>query len=333
MKNLFLVLTLLLTGCGSSLSVDGSPAWDLAGRYGIEMVNDCNTTKLSIGLGGCAFKESELGGNLRLPSLWTGSLSFVAYGCKNFTQAATSTADNVIQIRDMYTATDHKNCVFDIERSVREGTIISDRSLLGRFGIKIISNNAYAMKLKFAANNEMFDGIGWYQRRTTQPNTLRSNITSMTDAILTIYPTGQKGLFTAKCGTDTVLNQQYTSSPFTVNLDSMVNCDYEIGVTNGDNRNIEEAMYMHMVSKYTDDVSVPAVSIKSKKITFTFNDKDATGKKPVVVGVQIDTTKCFKTNKCTVLNTKPSYLVKGVTPGIRLFWGTYTVATNKWELK
>lgn len=332
MKKFLLGLVFSIVACNpGSLPVDGSMPWDLAGRFGIEMKNDCNISQHGIGLGGCAFRESELSGNLNITSLWNGSLSFVSYNCKNFTLAAASNADNVIQLRDMYTALNHKSCTFDIARSVSDGGITLDRSLLGRFGIKIIRDNEYYAPLKFAVNDEMFNGIGWYQRNMVTP--LNVYFTDMRDATLTLYPNSERGSMSIRCGDKQILQQAYESSPIVIELNSSINCDYEIEVTHGDNADIEEAMYMHMVHKNTTNITVPAVRVKRGKIRFTFTDLDASGKDPVVVGVQVNTTKCVNTSECEVANTLPTYTVKAVTTAGRFFWGEYNVANNNWSTK
>ena len=316
-------IALLVSACGR-LPVDGTPAWDTANRYAVEQVVDCNTTLHSVGLSGCAFKEDNVKGSLTLPALWTSALSFTSAQCTNFTLVGDAVNDNVIDLSRVGTSLEKSSCSYSITRSVTEKKMPWDRSAIGRFFLKIVPNSPYYTFLRFTTDDKnMFTGVGWHQRKFGK-----------FDPVLKVYPSGKEGMFTMLCGSDIAVRMPYTTSPFEVTLNSEISCDYEMAAVNSDNPYIEFATYMHEVSQYTVDISAPSVTTSSKSITFTFNDKAIDGIAPAVIGVKIDNgAPCTDTNKCKSSLGKPAYTVKAATAGARFFWGTYTVATQTWEVK
>jgi len=316
MKNL-IVFFFLLVSCGS-LATDGTPPWDLAGRFAIPMSVDCNIAKKNLGLSGCSFRQNQLGGNLTLPSLWSGDITFTSYNCKNLTVTANSSNDNVIQIRDLYTAPNNYSCSFQITRTIKEKDFVADNTMIGRFFIKIIPNDPFYSKLKFSLLDNEFDGVGWFQSKGQPIN-------------LTIKTMSDKGVLYVTCGNREVLRQNYSSTKFDISL-PIQKCDYEINAVNYESGIKELATFMLEIPKVTLDVTPPVVSSKSGKITFTFNEKDSSNKKPVVMGVIIDKTKCIKTNSCSVKYNKQFFTVMGMTPSLRLFYGVYNDYSKKWEV-
>jgi hypothetical protein len=316
----YILIIFILVGfirCGT-VPIDASPDWETANRFGVEVKNDCNINQHSIGLGGCAFFENKVYGNLILPSVWNGLLTFKSSYCNSFTLTA-NLNDNIIPLQSIYNNHYKSNCSFQVNRTVKDGKLSSENPMIGRFLIKIIPNNPFFTKLQFAVNETNFDSVGWFQR-----------LYGKQDAVLNIRTLGNKGIFTISCNGEKTLEQEYTTNKFSINLDSKINCDYELSATNYDSPYKELGSFIHMVSTYTDDISIPIVSIKSNKITFTFNDKDSSGKKPVVIGVQVENTKCKATNKCTVVHNKSIYFVKAYTPSLRPFYQYYDIASKTW---
>ena len=331
MRNIIVLSLIVLTGCGS-IPTDGSPPWSSANRYNIEMINDCNTAgnsinNPSIGLSGCAFTSGQVAGNLRLPSLWTGRITGTSYSCKNIAVDANSTNDNVFQIADLYTATNKQSCSFEFDRSVKDGNFTSDAIMKGRFFIKIIPDSPYYSKLKFSIADEVFTGVGWYQKKTDTPEF------SGNAPVLKVYPTGNKGLIKISCDGTLLQSVPFTAKPVDVTIDSNESCDLEIVVDNYDVSKVDLGTFIQEVNLRTLDITTPVVTRKSKKITFTFNDKDITGKTKVVYGVRIDGTKCIEKSACTVADVKDVYIVKGYTLSLRSFWGIWRTSTGKWSIK
>jgi hypothetical protein len=325
MKKMILLLSFLIFACGT-IPTDPSPAWSLNNRYSVEMQNDCNTVNHSVGLSGCAFTDAQLGGNIILPVLWGGRISGVSYNCKNVAFSANNTDDNVLQIADLYTAANKQSCSFQFTRTVTEKQFTADNTMIGRFFIKIIPANAYYSKLKFSIGNDNFTGVGWYQKKTDVVGFSANSPT------LTFNPTGNSGKLIIACGANIISQTTYTSKPFNVTLDTNESCDLEISAINADSPKIDLGTFIQEVNLKTIDITPPSVSIKSKKITFTFNDKDLSGKKPVVYLVKVDGVTCVKKNACTVAHTKDTYVVKGWTLGLRQFFGKYRVSTSKFEV-
>lgn len=322
----FYVLSVGLNACGASLPIDATPDWQSNNRYAIEMRSDCFNGQRSVGLGGCAFHENQLGGNLILPSLWSGNISFTSYNCNSFSVAATTSTDNILPIKSLYTA-QKDSCSFQITRTISDGPLSADSPMIGRFLIKIIPSNKFYSKLKFAVNDKQFEGVGWFQHRAQKA-----------DADLTIQPStgpnGFRGTIIIRCGTKEVFRQVYEGVSKIYLPASKINsntCDYEILALNADTLMQEFATYMHEETTYTVDLNVPTVSVKNNKISFQFNDRDASGKKPVVVGVQVEQSKCLNTNKCTVPANKIWYDVKAITPSARMFYGTWNSINQLWE--
>ena len=324
MKILLVCFPFILScvSCGDKIPVDGGNPWDSNNRLAVEQINDCNTVTHSVGLSGCAVKEGQVNGNLTLPHLWTGDVFFESYNCDNFTLAANSTTDNVLKLNKLYTAQDKMSCSFKIVRTIREGTFTSDRTMLGRFMIKIIPTNKYWTALNFAVNAKVFKGVGWFQRDALKA-----------DAVLTITPKAKEGMLTITCGDIIVKQEEFKTTPIKVALDSFISCDYEMQVASYTSPDVEIASYMHEVNSHTVSITPPIMWTKKTNIYATFNDLDIKGKDPVVYAAQIDNTKCLQTNQCRVPNNKTSYVVKGLTSNLSFFYGVYDTKTKAWEIE
>ena len=332
MNKLLISFTLALTGCGttacssSSVVKDTTPSWRLANRLTGELQVDCNTPQAnkSVGITGCAFYRSEIGGNLMLPPLFDGKVTGVSYNCKNFTVQTDKYNTNYLQMTDLYTATNSQSCSFTLGRTLVYNGKTADDTLMSRAFIKIISDNKIYTKMNFMVNKVNFQGVGWYQNKT-------SLVEAGNDPILTIYPTGTKGVFKVTCGDKIILSQVYTTNPFTVEFpETLKTCDMEMSATNGDSSKIDLGTYVHNVAYSTVDISNPVVTIKRNKITFNFTDKLGGGY--VVAGVKADATLCESTNYCTIPHNKDLYYVRALTMSARFFFGSYRVSTGKWEI-
>lgn len=317
--------SLTFSACGS-LPVDNTPPFDSANRFAMLIRNDCNTTRESVGLAGCAFTEDQLSGNMILPVLWTGNIAATSQYCRNLAFPTNNISANILQLIDMYTSTQKQNCSFELTRTITDGDFTADRTMKGRFFIKVIPRNIYYHKMKFAIGKDSFSGVGWYQKKTD-----RLSLTG-SDATLTIYPSGTRGVFSASCDGETIFEYEYKTSPFTVNLQSEISCDYELSARSMDSNNVDVATLMHEVQLHTIDLTAPTVAIKKNKISFTFQDKDASGKNPVVYGLWVEQTPCKKTNSCSITHSKTRYFVQGFTLSARAFYGYYSTETKKWEI-
>lgn len=321
-------LILMLIAC-DTIGIDGTPPWDVADRLGLEMVNDCNLTKHSIGLSGCSFHINDIGGNLTLPSLWSGTIGLTSYSCKSITAIANSSADNIFAVKDLYTANGH-SCSFELTRNLREGDLVSDNTLKGRFFIKILPVKGYS-NLRFNVGQNSFNGVGWYQRKYQTE-----------DAVLVIKPRSSSGMFTITCSKNNedpaiVYRNEYTTSPFEVKLDSIDSCDYEMVAVNyestGEDNEVESATYVHhVVENYTRDISIPYVTVRNNKVSFTFTDKDVDGRLPIIAGVQVNNTKFIKAHIGT-MPISQSFIVKAITPSLRFFYGKYDYMNHKWYVE
>lgn len=345
MKFIFLLISLFIfiTNCGS-MPIDSTPSWDSSSRFALEMQSDCSSTPHTLGLSGCAMRASQLQGNIIFPALYYGQISMISSNCKNYSIAAGAT-DSVVALKDLYNAQNKQSCSWEILRNIQsppqqfpdtinpfgDKTITSDNMLLGRFFLKILPESPYISTLAFSVGDNTYSGIGFFQR-----------LIGKQDAILTIQPKSKSGMFSITCGEGgtpaVVYHQPYTSSPFTIALNSNINCDYEMMAVNaeptGDGSDFETATYVHHVSTApTVDITVPAVSKSGTNISFSFNDMDASGKNPVVYAVQIGNSTFIETNKGTVINNQGSYIVKGLTPSLRFFYGVYSMATQSWRVE
>ncbi len=314
-----------LTAC-EQVGIDPTPPFDQNNRHAILIDQDCNSVKRSVGLSGCAFTEGQVNGNMILPALWTGSIEARSQNCKNFTLLAEKNSDNVMQISDMYTTTNGLNCSFEMLRTLTDGDLVGDNLMLGRFFIKILPNNKAFKKMRFEVNREQFDGVGWIQKKFDQVSflPLATNIV--------VRPSGTKGIFRMSCDGETVIEQEYATSPFTVKLESNTSCDYEMSARSSDSPNIDFGTLMHEVTTPTIDLTPPSIRTKYGKITFTFPDRDASGRKPVVVGVRVNNTACRATHKCTVAANQTKYFVQGFTLSARSFYGYWHANTSRWEI-
>lgn len=317
--------TLSICAC-SSLPQDPTPAWDLANRYAMLIENDCNTVKRSVGLAGCAFRVGDLKGNLILPELWTGSVSGLSQNCRNLAFPTEKNSPNILQLADIYTATNKENCSWQLTRKFVDGEMVGDKTMKGRFFLKIMPDNENFKPLRFAIAKQEFAGVGWAQVKTAEP------AYSGIPLRLTIRPSGTNGIFRMTCDGRTIIEQTYSTSPFYLDLQSKESCDYEMSARSSNSPNIDVGVLMHEVQKFTIDLTPPVVKTKSGKITFSFEDLDASGKDPVVVGVRLDSTTCAAKNKCSVLHNKATYFVQGFTLSARAFYGIYNSTTASWEI-
>jgi len=315
-----LLFPLLLASCGT-IPLDTSPDWASNNRYAIEMKNDCNSVTHSVGLAGCLIKKSNVNGNLILPSLWTGTLTFTSSNCTSFTLSTNSTTDTILPLKQLYTATNGENCSYQINRSITEKGLESESSMIGRFFIEAVSDNQYYRPIKIGVKGKTYTGVATHQHKTGQ---------YVEDVV--IYPSSSTGTFIAKCDGEDVLTVNYTSSPFTVNFPVDVSCDYELGTQSKTSPLMDIGSYVREVSTNTVDLTAPLISIKSSKFNVSFLDKDSSGKNPVVIGTQIESTKCPKKSTCKVVNNKKKYLVKAITPSLRQFLGIYDVNAKTWEV-
>lgn len=322
------ILGISLLLCGCAAASDNTPPWSSANRYSVEMINDCNLTTHSIGISGCAFYSDNVYGNVTFPALFSGDLYLTSQFCKNVSTIANKINDNVLQLVDIYTNPNKFSCSFEITRTLRYGNQAADGTMRGRFFIRIINKaNPYYTKMRFSYGKEQFSGVGWTQVKTSVPE-------AASDPILTVFPTGTRGVFTASCNDEIRVSQNYATKPFDVALPAEPGCDYELAAVNSDTTKIDVATFIIEVQKRTIDLTVPKVTIKSGKISFEFLDRDASGKKYVVVGVKIDNNNaCENSNKCSTYHNKNTYTVKALTMLPRQFWGKYNAATKTWELK
>lgn len=311
--------------CGATLPVDPTPPWSESNRYGMLLENDCNTVKKSIGLSGCAFPRGQINSNLFLPVLWTGNVVLTAQNCKNMTLPTDNSTRNIIQLVDLYTNPSGQSCGFEIVRTITDGDFQADKTMLGRFFIKIMPPGEYSKKMQFTIGKDSFQGVGWYQKKSDALGLLP--IATQ----INIYPSGTKGTFRASCDGTPLAEIQYTTRPFVFSFERDESCDLEMSARSSDANEIDYGTLLWEVSTRTIDLTPPAVAIKKGKITFSFNDKDASGKEPVVFGLWVDNIPCKKTNKCTVTNNKNSYFVQGFTLSARPFYGTYSIATKSWS--
>jgi hypothetical protein len=332
MNRVLVLPALLLTGCGTTAACssnavkDTSPSWRLANRLTGELNVDCNTTQAnkSVGITGCAFVKGAVGGNLIIPPLYTGRVTGVSYNCKNFTVQTDQYNANYLQMADLYTATNAQSCSFTLGRTLIYSGKTADDTMMSRVFIKIIPDDKYYSKMNFTVNKVNFQGVGWYQSKT-------SLVEVGNDPILTIYPTGTKGVFKVTCGDKIILSQVYTTSPFTVEFpETMRTCDYELSATNGDSSKIDLGTFVYNVAYSTIDISNPVVTIKRSNITFNFKDKLGGGY--VVAGIKADATLCENTNSCTIPHNKDLYYIRALTMSARFYFASYRVSTGKFEV-
>jgi len=327
MKLILVLFFILIVSCACQPPQDPTPKWDQNNRYGLEMQNNCNLDTHSIGLNGCAFVGTiSPTASLILPPLWSGTLKFESTECGEYTYSASSGNANTILLKDIYGNTTYNNCSFTITRVARVGNHNLDDTIMGRFFIKMLPNNPYFSLLQMSISDETvtstFNGAAWFQKRYKQ-----------VEPAITFYPKGKHGTFIMYCGTTLIKQQDYDTSPFTIQFSNLDDCDYEVSAINMDNPAIEYGSYMHETNGYTESITVPSVSVTKvlHYVTFEFADSDVTGKKHAVVGVEVNG-KQFSSYKAMVKGGLPSYVVKGVTMGGRYFVGTYTAATKTWNI-
>lgn len=318
-----------LAGCGT-IPTDPTPPWADSNRFGMLIENDCNTVTKSVGLSGCAFNAEEINSNVFFPVLWSGNITMTSQNCKNVTMLAGNQFPNVLQIVDLYTNPSWQNCGFEITRTIRDGKFTADKTMIGRFFVKIMPKNSNVKKMKFAIGKDTFSGVGWHQKKTDKLDVLFTR--SAIPVNVTVYPYGTRGIFRASCDGENFLQVDYDKGPFTFAFDRDENCDLEMTTRSADSPFVSTGTLLWEVQTMTVDLTPPSVAIKRSKITFTFNDKDASGKTPVVYGVWVDGTPCKQTNKCTVTNQKNRYFVQGFTLSARPFYGYYSVNTKTWEI-
>ncbi len=324
-----LMLILLITACSSkNIPVDPTPVWSQSNRYAVEMENDCNLSTHSVGLSGCLFVVGKVSGNLRFPALYSGNIHMTSTNCKNVATPATTSQDNVLQNVDIYNAPNNLTCSWEIDRVISENGMTMDNPMKGRYMIKIIQSSPYLSALKLSIGRDNFSGVAWYQKKTD------SYEDTLTDAVLRISPVSTAGTFRAFCDDKLVLEQDYTTTPFDVALNSDISCDYELSTTSKSfPTRVETAAYLHEVLYRTIDITPPGMSIKKKNITATFTDKAADNRTPVVVGVKLDTNKpCINTASCSAIHNKDLYTIRALTPNGRFFYGKWRVSKSAWEV-
>lgn len=323
MKKILLVL-LTIAGCQTVSPRDDSRVWSKSGRYALEMENDCNTSKHSIGLSGCAFFDKEIHGTLVLPKSWAGNISFLSSNCISFYYPALESKQNELSISEMYKAITKNSCEFEIVRTVENAS----NPIIGKFFIKILPSNQYISKLKYSIGDKSFDGVGWGQK-----------LYSKQDPVLRIKTSGSSGQLIVMCGERQVSKTSYSSNEFDLKISSDESCNYELFAINDDSKYIELGTYMYQVVKdITLDVSIPIVLIYSDFITFSFKDKDSTGKhfavnKIIITDIDNNELARCTSNECKVKNNKQSYFVKGYTQSLRFFYAEYKAKEKTWVVE
>ena len=317
----------LIVSCACQPSQDPTPPWDQNNRYGVEMINNCNLDTHTVGLNGCSFiGEISDNATLTLPPIWSGTLKFESTQCGEYTYDTTLGNSNVIPLKEIYGNTSGENCSFTITRIAQINKRNLDDTIKGRFFIKMIPDNRYFSQLKMSIsdNNKVstFNGVAWFQKRYGQA-----------EASITFYPKGSHGTLLMYCGTILVKQFEYDISPFVLQFSNLGDCDYELSAINLDNPAIEFGSYMHETNKYTESVTVPSVIITPTLhyIKFNFLDRDITGKKYAVVGMEVNG-KRFNSNKAMVKGGLATYTVKAITMSGRVFVGVYTLASGTWDI-
>ena len=321
---LSILSTLFILSC-SLPPVDDSPLWASSNRYATEMINDCNLTNHTLGLNGCAFKEGVYG-RLVLPPIWKGNIELYSEYCGKYNFTVDEVNDFSILLKDIYQTDFGKNCSFSVTRTIMDlnGQML-DGQIIGRFFIKKIPNERYYELAKFSIGSNSFIGTGWYQKKY-----------DVIPKLATFYPRGTKGSAVVNCGETEVAYIEYNTNNFTWEIPKGENCDYEISLTNADNKALEFASIMVEENLYTLDLSLPTVTYKKsvgkREIEFSF-DQDINGKHDkVVYGVKINNTTCKGTYKCRAAQGLVEYKVKGITLGGRVFMGVYNTTTNSWKV-
>ena len=316
----FFCLLLLVSSCGN-LPRDDSPAWSDSNRYSLEIENNCNLTKHSLGIAGCAFiGPIPASAKLTVLPLWHSRLEFLSTYCSSFSESSYNNSPVSLPINSIYTNSVGNPCSFQVNRfilGVDKKRL--DKPIIGRFYIKIIPDSRYHALLKMEINKTPFMGVAWYQRPYKQDL-----------PTLKVTPKGQKGAFIMKCGKEYIYNFDYTSSPFTVNIPAGRDCDFEISVINLENQYLEFATFIYMEQAYTEDLHKPKVRETKHYRHFEFVDDLNNKRKPAVIGVQVNDKICDKTHKCKDHINKDKYIVKGLTSSSRFFYGVYDSKTKSW---
>ncbi len=322
----------LLSGCAAltaacdEIPQDPTPVWSLSNRFALEMANDCNMAKHSLGISGCAVVAKKVTGNITFPAFYMGSLSLVSSNCKNIKMPTLIQQDNVVQLNDIYTATNGLSCSFTINRYVNYKDITFDNSILGRFYLKVIPDSPYYSALDFSVGSDNFNGVGWTQTNSGQ-------LEATKDLVLSLNPSSDKGEVTVACANKVVLKQEYQTRPFTIKLPSNISCDYELSVSNLQSSKINLGTFIHEVQFATINLTQPIITHTNKKVVVAFYDLDVTGKKKIVVAVKIDNNApCVNSHICSAINNKDIYTIRAITPTGRLFYGKFRLSTGRWEL-
>ena len=312
---------ILLISC-TDIPIDSTPYWASNNRYGMEIINNCNSTTHSIGLSGCYFVEKpDDNSTITLPALWASRIQFISSNCDSKEYIVTSNQDLVVKIKDLYTNQNRESCSFEIIRNVTIGKRKLDAPILGRFFIQIVSNNPYYSPLNFRINKNIFKGVGWLQHKYQQINPQ-----------VTIYPQGTTGDFIMKCGEKTIYNFKFTTYPFQVLLPEGNNCDYEMAVINSDNPYMEFTSLIYEENKYTEDIKMPYTYVKKNKRYFSFRDDINNNSNQEVIGIKVNKSTC-QSYYCTDKDGSDKYIVKAITASLRYFYGVYDPSNNSWEVK
>jgi len=323
-KTIVITLFMLFLVSCSQPPIDNTPVWSKNNRFAIEQIVDCNISKHSIGVIGCSFKEGNINGQLQLPPLLNGRLSFESSNCRDFTVNA-SRKTNYFNFSDLYTNNYGESCSFEITRTIDAiGDYPFDQVLIGRLFIKILPNHSYYKNLEFSVNGYKYSGVGQHQLKFNQR-----------EPAITVYPVSSKGIWRLYCDEYEVMKIDYTTTPFTVKFENnevLRDCDYEMVATNELSSKIEYATYVHTVQKYTVDITKPVTYVKDGKRCFSFRDKNSDNKY-VVYAVEVNNSYNIKTNYKCVTDNVNSYTVKGYTMNGRVFWGSYNSENNTWEVK
>jgi hypothetical protein len=315
------IIVVLVTACGD-LPLDQSPIWSKANRYAQEQVINCNRESHSIGLSGCAFLGNpDPNATLTIPDMWNSRLTFTSSNCDN-KEYLSQGNPLIIKLSDLYTNKDGKSCSFTIIHEVEnfKGKLL-DAQALGRFFIKIVPPNRYHSLLDFSLPPTSFHGAGYYQRRYGK-----------NPPELEIRPKSSTGTFLMKCGTTTLVNQLYTSTPFKVTIPQGVSCDFELSAINDNIPSIEFGTLVYEEQQNTEDISIPKAYIKKANQCFSFENDVNSKNDNVVIGVAVNGTPCPK-YYCCVPKNQAVFEVKAITSTLRFFYGTYNSATGIWSTK
>lgn len=323
-NSITLLLVLLFIGVVTSCNTfppDDTPVWSKNNRFALEMENNCNLTTHSLGLSGCAFKgDVDPGAFIKLPSFWESRVDFISAKCGNKTYLLDKNRFLQLELPKIYQGTE--SCSFQINRTVKSiGGNHPDAQVIGRFFVKLLPNNRFYKAMKFELGENQFEGVGWYTGKPT-----------IIPPPLMIYPQGEEGVILIKCGSETVMQEDFYDKPIMVDLPPDTSCDYEVSVINDDFPTIEFGTVVVEYSRYTVDIKKPKTYTKGKYLYFDFSDNVNADNKKVVVGAKINNFYC-ETYKCGARLGQTSYEVRAVTASLRYFYGVYYPETDTWEMK